>query len=124
MQSETLDLEVQLTLTQLYPLCEDIIIIVDLVGELTDIGKTLLFAVVVEGIQTADLMEDAVNEGRDAIDERELGALLQMAALIVFETQLAGSHIVLTLFNLVFELAVTAFLTLVQTVEEPQQEHQ
>ena len=57
LQGETLNFQIEFTLSQLYPLSENIIICVDLVGELTDIGETLLFAVRITDSAVDPLLE-------------------------------------------------------------------
>ena len=68
-------------------------------------------------------MEDAVDEGRDAVDQRNLGALLQMAALRLLHAQVAAAQLVGFLLQHVVQLVVI-LLAPVLAVEEPQQEHQ
>ena len=124
LQGETLNLEIQFTLTELYPLSKNIIVIVDLVCKFTDIGETLLLAGSIEIVQTTDFVNDSIDKWRNTIDEGNLSTLLQMTTLVIFQTQLANRHIILSLFKFVFELAIASLFLLIQMVKEQQQEYQ
>ena len=110
LQGEALNFQVELALAQLYPVGQYFVGLVDLVGQLTDI--------VVVAVANR-FVEDAVDEGRDAVDERQLGALLQVATLVVLQPQTAHRQFVLPLFEQLVHLVI-ALLLLVQAVEEPE----
>ena len=78
LQGETLDMQAELALPQLYPLREQVVLLVNLVREFSDVfhGVTAVLTV-----KMVDGVKDAVDEGGNAVDQRHLGALLQVAAL-------------------------------------------
>ena len=66
LQTETLDMQTQVTLTQLNPIGQHFVVFTNLVGELTDIVQFLLIAAI---FQTTGFMNDSVDEGGDTIDQ-------------------------------------------------------
>ena len=71
-------------------MCQHVIIFIDLISQLSHI---VVVAIVI------DLMDDAVDKWRDTIDERYLGTLVQIAPLIIFESQTTHGQLVLSLFD-------------------------
>ena len=110
----------QLALPQLYPLRQQLVLLVNLFSEFTDVFYTFWGIMPIEVLH---LMQDTVDEGHDAHGQRHLGTLLQVATLVLLHTQTGLSHLLVLLFQLVVERAVL-FLLLVQVVKEPQQEQQ
>ena len=113
LQGEALDMEAELTLAQLDPVGEHIVVGVDLIGKFAHVG----------GIARGRLyfVEDAIDEGGNAVDERHFGTLFEIAALAALHAQLEG----LQLFALLFEEVVDGFglrVLLIEVVEEPQGE--
>ena len=71
LQAETFYMQIQLSLPQLNPARQQIVLLIDVVGEFTDIVQlTVVVRVMVNGIK------DAVYQRRDTHDERHLGTLL------------------------------------------------
>ena len=66
LQTETLDMQAQVALTQLDPVGQHVVVFANLVGELTDIVQFLLVAAI---LQTTGFVNDSVDEGGDTIDE-------------------------------------------------------
>ena len=107
-------MQVELSLVQLNPMCEHLVVAVYLVDEFTDV---LLVALPIDGI------DHAVDEWQQTVDERNLGPLLQVAPLALLEMQSADVQLFAALLNLLVEGAV-GLLAAVQPAEEPQQEEQ
>ena len=59
-------MQAQVTLTQLDPVGQHVVVFANLVGELTDIVQFLLVAAI---LQTTGFVNDSVDEGGDTIDE-------------------------------------------------------
>ena len=114
LQRETLDMQVELSLVQLNPMREHLVVAVYLVDEFTDV---LLVAPPVDGI------DHAVDERQQTVDERNLGPLLQVAPFALLEVQAADVQLFAALLNLLVERAV-GLLAAIQPTEEPQQEEQ
>ena len=68
-------------------------------------------------------MQYAVDEGQDAHGQRHLGALFQLAALVLLHPQASLGHLFVLFFQEVIQLMVL-FLFLVQVVEQPEQAQQ
>ena len=70
-----------------------------------------------------DFVEDAVDEGGDAVDERDLGPLLEVATLTALHAQQLGSQFLAFLFE---EVVIRVLLTVfpVHVAEEPEREEQ
>ena len=66
LQTEALDVQTEVSLTQLDPVGQHIVISIDLVGEFTHIVEPFLPTLT---LQTAGLVDDAVDERCDAVDE-------------------------------------------------------
>ena len=66
LQTEALDMQAEVSLAQLDPVGEHIVIGIDLVGEFTDVFEPLLTPL---ALQTAGLVDDTVDERRNAVDE-------------------------------------------------------
>ena len=64
---------------------------------------------------------DAVDERQDAYDHRHFGALVEIAALRLFDTQLSHAEVFGLLFEHVVEL-VTILAAMVEVIEQPKQE--
>ena len=85
LERETLNAEIDSSLAHLYPIGENGIILVDFIGQLRYIGISLLFHFfrIIALHQSIYLMNHAVDKRGDAIDQRKLGTLFQVAAPIV-----------------------------------------
>ena len=68
-------------------------------------------------------MKDAIDEGRDAIDERYLSTLLKIAALTTLYAQELGSQLLFLQIEEVVIRILVAVLA-VHVIEEPQRENQ
>ena len=66
LQTEALDMQAEVSLTQLDPVGKHIVIGIDLVGEFTDVFEPFLTPL---ALQTAGLVDDTVDERRNAVDE-------------------------------------------------------
>ena len=64
---------------------------------------------------------DAVDERQDAYDHRHFGTLVEIAALRLFDTQLSHTDVFSLLLKNVVEF-VTILTTVVEIIEQPQQE--
>ena len=114
LQREALDMEVQLPLPQLYPLCEQLVVGLYLVDKFEYV---LTVAPAVDGI------DHTVDERQQRIDKRNLGALLQVTALAFFHMAAADGQLLAALLYLLFQRVVIATPTS-QPPEEHQQQHQ
>ena len=115
LQGEALHMQVQFSLTKLYPLCQQLVLLVDVIGQLADILDMILLVL---AIQVFHFVEDAVDKGQDTHRLRHLGALFEMATLILRHTQAGLGHLVVLLFQQIVQ-AVIFLALLVQSVEEP-----
>ena len=115
LQREALDMQAEISLTQLYPVGEHLVVVVDLVGQFTD--------VIPLGAVMFNSINDAVDEGRDAVDERDLRPLFEAEPLAVLHPQTLYGQLFALLFEEVVGDILTAFAA-VHVVEEPEREKQ
>ena len=112
LKAETLYVKAQLTLTQLNPLRQQVVLFVDFVRQFADVIQVFLVVLlfwirrVVYIPQMVHRIEDAVNEWRYAIDERHFGTLLQMAAFQFLQVQTTYMQFVGFLLQYVVQLVV------------------
>ena len=98
LKGETLYLQLEFSLTQLNPLGECLVVFVDGIGNLLDVGESLCpdgfrFTALLE---FADFVNHAVDEGRDGVDEEYLGTVLQVAPLVLLQQY--GGHLGISLY--------------------------
>ena len=108
-------MEAQFALAQLYPICKHIVIIINLIYQLADIGHSLFALIIVE---TTNLVQHTVYKRRDVTDKRNLGSLLQISALIILNLQQLGSKFLALLLVEIIRLFGLRLL-LVKIVEQP-----
>ena len=95
---ETLYLQLEFALAELNPLGQRLVVVVDGIGNLLDIGESLCpdgfrFTALLE---FADFVNHAVDEGRDGVDEEYLGTVLQVAPLVLLQQY--GGHLSISLY--------------------------
>ena len=124
LEREALDMQAEISLTQLYPVGEHLVVVVDLVSQLTDIVHRLLTPYSFSpSLLLSYFMYDAVDEGRDAVDERDFRPLFEAEPLAVLHPQTLYSQLFALLFEEVVGDVLTAFAA-VHVVEEPEREEQ
>ena len=114
LQGETLDAQVQLSLPQLYPLGQHLVVGLYLLGQLADV---LLVAL------SADSVDHAVDERQQAVDQRYLGTLFGMSAFALLDMSATEGQLLTALLQFLFQRILRGAPT-VQAQEEPEQEHQ
>ena len=110
-------METEFTLSQLYPLREDGIVLDDMVGEFRHILVSLLSCrrILVMGIEPMYLMQHTVDERSDVVDKRYLCPLLEVEALVVLFMKCAHGfpfHDFLILFIELFHIRLIVALPL------------
>ena len=120
LQREALDMQAEVSLTQLNPVSEHIVIGIDLVGEFTHVVEPFLPALT---LQTAGLVDDAVDKRCDAVDERDLRPLFQVQPLGVLHAQPLYRQLLTLLFKQVVGEILSGVFA-VHVVEQPQREQQ
>ena len=117
-------MKAEVSLTQLYPVGEHLVVVIDLVGQLADVVHRLLTPYSFSPSRLlAYFMYDAVDEGRDAVDERDLRPLFEAEAFAVLHPQALYGQLFALLFEEVVGDVLTA-LAAVHVVEEPEREEQ
>ena len=116
-------METQVALTQLNPIGQHIVVFVDLVREFTDIVEFLLTPLASHQVLVIRLVDDAVDKWRDAIDEGDLGTLLQTESLAILHPEPLYSQLLVPLFEEVVGDVLTPFAA-IHVVEEPEQERE
>ena len=111
-------MQAEVTLTQLDPIGEDIVIGIDLFGKLTDVFEPFLAVI---ALQTTGLMDDAVDERCDTADKGDFRPLLQIQTLGVLDAQSLYGKFLTTLLKQIVGDVLTGVLA-VHMVEEPQRE--
>ena len=108
-------MQTQFALAQLYPIRKHIVIIINLIYQLANIGQTLFALIIVE---TANLVQHTVDKRRDVTDKRYLGSLFKITALIILYLQQLGcKFLALLLVEIIRFFGLR--LLLVQIVEQP-----
>ena len=127
---ETLDMEIQTALTQLNPLCQHIIIFIDLIGQFLNIAKPflpyleqiLLFISRRFSMRSVSdslhFMDNTVYEWYDADDKCDLGPLFQMLFFVALHPHPCFCNFFLLLFQDLCQLVVL-LLPAVHAVEDP-----
>ena len=99
LQTEALDVEAHIALPHLNPFGEDVVVVVDLVGQLGNVcialGSHLRRVFVLQ--QPLHLVYHAVDERRDGVDKRYFRTLLQIAPLVVEDVQLRDFYLLVDL---------------------------
>ena len=116
LQGETLNFQTKLALTQLNPVGQHIVVVVNLIGQLVNVCQITLLG-------RSHLVKDAIDEGRDAIDERYLCTLFKIAALTALYAQELGCQFLFLQIEEVVIRILVAVLA-VHVIEEPQRENQ
>ena len=113
-------MQAEVALTQLDPIGEHLVIVVDLVGEFADIFQPFLATL---PLQTTGLVDDTIDEGGDAADERYLRPLFKIQSLSILHTQSLHSQFLTPLFKQIVGDILTSVLT-VHVIKQPQREQQ
>ena len=122
LKRETLNMQTQLALAQLDPICKDIIILIDLIDKLTYIGQSFIVAGTIAA-KTVHLVNHTVDERSDIAYKRHLCPLFQIASLVLlYLQQLNGKLFTLLLQGAIFRICLR--LLLVEIVEQPQRKEQ
>ena len=87
-------MQAQLALSQLNPSCQQVVLLIDVVGKFTDIIQLA----VVPGIMVNGI-KNAVNKWCNTHDERNLSTLFQVTAFVVADAQASFSHFLVLLFQ-------------------------
>ena len=93
LQGEALDMQVNLALAQPYPVSQYCVVVVNLVGQLGNVGDTLLAhglarSTSIIAPKHLHFMQDTVYEWSDTGNQGQLGPLLQIALPILLQMQL------------------------------------
>ena len=116
-------METQLSLAQLYPLRQLVVLLIDIISQFADIVQTLGIVGIIGILSNlVCLMTNAVDKWQNTHRHRYLGTLLQVAALIALHTQTGLGNFLVLLLQQVVILRILLTLT-IETVEEPQQEN-
>ena len=122
LEGEGLDVQAKLALAQLNPMGKHIVLLVDVISEFADVFLRLL------RIQMPYFMDDAVDERRDAIDERDFGTLLQCQPLAFLYTQSGHGQLLLQILFLLTDgrclLTDRTSMTSPAKEEQQQKNHQ
>ena len=117
-------MQAEVSLTQLYPVGEHLVVVVDLVSQLADIVHRLLTPYsFFPFLLLSYFMYDPVDKGRDAVDERDLRPLFEAEPLAVLHPQALYGQLFALLFEEVVGDVLTAFAA-IHVVEEPEREEQ
>ena len=117
-------MQAEISLTQLYPVGEHLVVVVDLVSQLADIVHRLLTPYsFFPFLLLSYFMYDPVDKGRDAVDERDLRPLFEAEPLAVLHPQTLYGQLFALLFEEVVGDVLTAFAA-IHVVEEPEREEQ
>ena len=100
LQSKALDVEIELPLLQLNPLCQRIIIFINLAGQLANISIACgtLCRGLMSMIQHINLVQNAINKRSDDVHQSHLSTLLNVATQIVRQMKLG--HVALVFHSL------------------------
>ena len=109
-------MQAEVALTQLDPVGEHLVIVIDLIGKLADIFEPFLATL---PLQTVGFVDDTVDEGRDAADERNLRPLFEVQTLSVLHTQALHSQFLTPLLKQIVGNILTGMFA-VHVVEQPQ----
>ena len=82
-------MEAHFSLSHLYPVCQDVIVVVDAVSEFCNIRQPFLMqlAVVLITHETVYLIDHAVDKGQDAVDKLHFRPLLEIAFFVLSEVE-------------------------------------
>ena len=102
-------------------MCQQVVLFVNLIGQLTNVAEPFLILLMILMIQMVHLMQHAVDEWQDAHDLRDLRTLFHVASLRLLDSHSADAQLIGLQLQQVVELMVL-FALLIEIVEQPQQE--
>ena len=113
-------MQAEVALAQLDPIGQHVVVLADLIGELADIIKFLLIAVL---LQATGFVDDSVNERSDAVDEGYLRPLLEVETFAVFNPETPKRQFLTPLLKQIVR-DILSHMPTVHVVEQPEREQQ
>ena len=112
LQRKTFDMQPQVTLTELNPLGEHGIILIDFLGKFSNVCVSFLSELLILGMirQSVDFVQHPVNQWCDTIDKGHLCPLLQIDSLAVLHPSLRDLLLLKRLLILLIQQLVSLFV--------------